>query len=177
MWKHIESFIHRNRQALDTDTPDPALWTRIESQLPRPQSDGLLFWKIAASILFLAGLGYLFTLIHASQPTWHMRASIVNPLEARYTDREWDSIQAVFVPELQALQAEAARYDGTAADSLQAEVAPIEAALRDLEANIRRIGPRQEKVDNWIRAQEARRDLYLHALPTLGAQSPAHATP
>lgn len=66
MWKQIESYINKNRGALDLEEPSPELWNKIERELESPSQPSSYYsfknfpyWKVAAIILITIGLSYL----------------------------------------------------------------------------------------------------------------------
>lgn len=61
MWKRIESYIINHREELDLDAPGDEVWGKVEKALnPSPRKRALFpVWKVAAVLVFAAGLGYL----------------------------------------------------------------------------------------------------------------------
>lgn len=57
----FKKYIQENRKELDSDTPRPLVWDRIETELPVPAKTisitRLVAWSAAASVLVLAGIG------------------------------------------------------------------------------------------------------------------------
>lgn len=64
MSREIEDFIRNNKSAFDTETPGEHLWFKMEQQLKKAEQkrpNNRLWISIAASLLVVFGIGYMYT--------------------------------------------------------------------------------------------------------------------
>lgn len=60
MSEQIEDFIIRNRKEFDTLEPDFGSWEQIRTRIGKPESKGMLVWKVAASLVLLTTISLIF---------------------------------------------------------------------------------------------------------------------
>ncbi|MEN9599640.1 MAG: hypothetical protein RL596_1959, partial [Bacteroidota bacterium] len=57
----FKKYLQENRSELDSDTPRPMVWDRIEHELPAPAKAAgimrMVAWSAAACVLVMAGVG------------------------------------------------------------------------------------------------------------------------
>ena len=80
----LEDFIKENKKAFDTDMPSGMLWDRIDAELnkkkPRPVIDLRLWAGVAATVLVMLGITFVYLLPAKQQ---HMTVADVNPSYAQ----------------------------------------------------------------------------------------------
>lgn len=82
----LEKHIRNNREAMDIHDPDPSVWNRIETQLPRSHRTLIpQMWKAAAAVLIaVAGLTALLRITGITGPRENSAQSIVRETEQYY---------------------------------------------------------------------------------------------
>ena len=81
----FEQFISENREQFDSRNPDPAIWSAIESRLPKREARRISIWKVTSA----AAVGLVFILsgvivgMKMNQPQAGMTAEYVEYQEAK----------------------------------------------------------------------------------------------
>ncbi len=60
MSEQIEDFIARNRKEFDALEPEFGSWEQIRTRIRKPESKGMLVWKVAASLILLTTISLIF---------------------------------------------------------------------------------------------------------------------
>lgn len=88
MKSKFESYLRSQRENMDVENPDDQLiWDGISRELqPRKTAWAKHFWKIAASIILLASLGYVFHNEFYRQRPQNIYNITLSEIEPRYAD-------------------------------------------------------------------------------------------
>ncbi|MEL6672685.1 MAG: hypothetical protein AAFR61_10860 [Bacteroidota bacterium] len=122
MWNEIESYIKQNREDLDQDLPREDLWADIDKKLgnqPTPLSNveesrdkvrQFSFYRLAASLLILVGVGYVGMKVLPWEMNIPMRTSLLDN-EQHQTYPELSEQDRVYVSEANELLQAINSYD------------------------------------------------------------------
>ncbi|MEZ4829939.1 MAG: hypothetical protein R3C61_27205 [Bacteroidia bacterium] len=110
MWEKIEKYINDHREEIDIDMPRDNMWSQIEKKLDRKNTSAKrrnMFdspvWKVAAVVLMLFGIGYIWgSLVADPQRPNPYTTSLLNGIQRVETGfPELKDVDAHFAKELQ----------------------------------------------------------------------------
>jgi len=167
-WEEIEQYIQTHRDELDVETPDPALWDRIQGKLiiPKEKKPHKHFFsrypyiKVAAIVLITVGVCYV---IFKLEP-WHQSyqlASSFHQLESTERPRtyhpELAEVETYYNMQVQQHMEEIQRYNLKNyhfAPEFLKELKQADASYLDLKKDIHQDGYNEKLINGLIATYE-----------------------